>query len=151
MSSQRLAGDSLQFRPKRIAARRLSFESYRQVLGDLPGMEFMPEASFGRCARRLTCLTIEEAKVKAKVKPDSTSTLTSTLIRSLEAENIEARPLWKRMHLQPVFKGCRVRGGGVSERLFENGLCLPSGAASTEEKLERICALVRRARSTGQQ
>ena len=57
---------------------------------------------------------------------------------------IEARPLWKPMHLQPVFKGCRVRGGAVSERLFENGLCLPSGSALTEEDLERICAVVKR-------
>jgi dTDP-4-amino-4,6-dideoxygalactose transaminase len=183
---------------ERIAARRRNFEFYQQALGDLPGIEFMPEAPFGRCTRWLTCLTIGEAKVKAKakVKPDSTSTVgeakvkvkveqdggretgeerkskgkgqkpkvkagdgrgqeaglpgststfTSTLIRALEAENIEARPLWKPMHLQPVFKGCRVRGGGVSERLFENGLCLPSGSALSEEDLERICAVVRRA------
>ena len=124
---------------ERVAAHRRNFEFYRQALGDLPGIEFMPEAPFGRCTRWLTCLTIG----KAKVKPDSTSTLISTLIRSLEAENIEARPLWKPMHLQPVFKGCRVRGGGVSERLFENGICLPSGSALTEEDLARICTVVR--------
>jgi dTDP-4-amino-4,6-dideoxygalactose transaminase len=181
---------------ERVAARRRNFEFYQQALGDLPGIEFMPEAPFGKCTRWLTCLTIGKAKVKAKVKPDSTSTVgeakvevkveqdggretgeerkskgkgqkpkvkagdgrgqeaglpgststfTSTLIRALEAENIEARPLWKPMHLQPVFRGCRVRGGGVSERLFENGLCLPSGSALSEEDLERICAVVKRA------
>ena len=128
---------------ERVAAHRRNFEFYRQALGDLPGIEFMPEAPFGRCTRWLTCLTIGKAKVKAKVKPDSTSTLISTLIRSLEAEDIEARPLWKPMHLQPVFKDCRIRGGGVSELLFENGICLPSGSALTEEDLARICTVVR--------
>jgi pyridoxal phosphate-dependent aminotransferase EpsN len=133
----------------RITARRGNFEFYQEALGDLPGIEFMPEAPYGRCTRWLTCLTVGEgeakAKVGAKTSPNSTSTLTSTLIRALEAENIEARPLWKPMHLQPVFKGCRVRGGAVSERLFENGLCLPSGSALTKEDLERVCAVVRRA------
>jgi len=134
---------------ERVAARRRNFEYYRQALGDLPGVQFMPEAPFGRCTRWLTCLTMGKAKVEAKAekKGDSStsaSTFVSTLIRSLEADNVEARPLWKPMHLQPVFKGCRVRGGGVSERLFENGLCLPSGSALTEADLERICAAVRR-------
>jgi dTDP-4-amino-4,6-dideoxygalactose transaminase len=135
---------------ERVAARRRNFEFYQQALGDLPGIEFMPEAPFGRCTRWLTCLTIGKAKVKVKA-PVSTSTSTSTLLRALEAESIEARPLWKPMHLQPVFKDCRVRGGGVSERLFENGLCLPSGSALTEEDLERICAVVRRVLSTSGQ
>jgi pyridoxal phosphate-dependent aminotransferase EpsN len=147
---------------ERVAARRRNFEFYQQALGDLPGIEFMPEASYGRSTRWLTCLTIGEAKAKAKVKvkakakkgSPSASISTSAsagprssvlrLLQALEAENIEARPLWKPMHLQPVFRGCRVRGGGVSERLFENGLCLPSGSALTEEDLERICAVVRR-------
>ncbi len=152
---------------ERIAARRRNFEFYRQVLGDLPGVEFMPEAEYGRSTRWLTCLTIGKAKVKAKVegdggrrtagggrgtKNDERSTKNEggprsavlRIIEALEKENIEARPLWKPMHLQPVFKGCRVRGGGVSERLFENGLCLPSGSALTEPELERICGIVRK-------
>jgi dTDP-4-amino-4,6-dideoxygalactose transaminase len=154
---------------ERIAARRRNFEFYRQALGDLPGIEFMPEAPYGRSTRWLTCLTVGEVKVKAKVEQDGgrgtgvggrgtkngeRSTKNEGrprssvlgLLRALDAENIEARPLWKPMHLQPVFKGCRVRGGGVSERLFENGLCLPSGSALTEEDLDRVCAVVRRAR-----
>ena len=160
--------------PERIAARRRNFEFYQRALGDLPGVEFMPEAPYGRCTRWLTCLTLGKAKVEAKVKakaraPVSTSTVGEAkvkvkveqdgrretgrtgprssvlrLLQAMEKENIEARPLWKPMHLQPVFKGCRVRGGGVSERLFENGLCLPSGSALTEEELSRICGLVRR-------
>jgi pyridoxal phosphate-dependent aminotransferase EpsN len=136
---------------ERIAARRRNFEFYQRALGDLPGIEFMPEASYGRCTRWLTCLTLGETKVKAKAKaPTSASTSAGPrssvlrLLQALEKENIEARPLWKPMHLQPVFKGCRVRGGGVSERLFENGLCLPSGSALTEEDLTRICAVVRK-------
>jgi dTDP-4-amino-4,6-dideoxygalactose transaminase len=136
---------------KRVTARRRNFEFYQHALGDLPGIEFMPEAPYGRCTRWLTCLTMEKAKAEAKVKPGSTSTLTSTLIQALEAENIEARPLWKPMHLQPVFKDCRVRGGGVSERLFENGVCLPSGSALTVEDLGRVCAVVKRTLNTGDQ
>ncbi|MBN2466008.1 DegT/DnrJ/EryC1/StrS family aminotransferase [candidate division WOR-3 bacterium] len=157
----------LQVLSERIAARRRNFEFYRRVLGDLPGIEFMPEAPYGRCTRWLTCMTIGKAKVKDKVegdggrrtgdggrgtKNDERSTKNEggprssvlRLIAALEKENIEARPLWKPMHLQPVFKECRVRGGGVSERLFENGLCLPSGSALSEPELERICGIVRK-------
>jgi pyridoxal phosphate-dependent aminotransferase EpsN len=63
---------------------------------------------------------------------------------ALEAENIEARPVWKPMHLQPVFAHCRVRGGAVAEGIFREGLCLPSGSNLTEEDLARVCAIVRR-------
>jgi len=65
--------------------------------------------------------------------------------QALEAENIEARPLWKPMHLQPVFAGCRMFGGAVSEDLFARGLCLPSGTAITREDVERVAAIVLRA------
>ena len=64
--------------------------------------------------------------------------------QALEAENIESRPLWKPMHLQPVFAGCRVFGGAVSEALFARGLCLPSGTAMTREDVERVAAIVLR-------
>jgi len=62
---------------------------------------------------------------------------------ALEKENIEARPIWKPMHLQPIFKDCRVRGGAVSEDLFRRGLCLPSGTQLTEQDLERVVKVVR--------
>jgi dTDP-4-amino-4,6-dideoxygalactose transaminase len=62
---------------------------------------------------------------------------------ALEAENIESRPLWKPMHLQPVFRDCEVVGGAVSEVLFRDGLCLPSGTAMSAADLERICAIIR--------
>jgi len=62
---------------------------------------------------------------------------------ALEAENIEARPVWKPMHLQPVFKGCRLRGGAVSEDIFRRGLCLPSGTQMTREDQGRVVKIVK--------
>ena len=119
----------------RISRRRGNFEFYRKSLGGLPGVEFMPEAPYGRCTRWLTCLTIDPAAFGA----------TREGVRlALEAEDIEARPVWKPMHLQPVFKDCRVRGGGVSGDIFEKGLCLPSGSSLTEGDFERIVEVLLR-------
>ena len=61
---------------------------------------------------------------------------------ALEAENIEARPLWKPLHLQPVFAACQRRGGDVAERLFERGLCLPSGSNMSDDDLDRVIAVI---------
>jgi dTDP-4-amino-4,6-dideoxygalactose transaminase len=125
----------LEVLPQRVAARRHNFECYQQALGGLPGIEFMPEAWFGRSTRWLTCLTIDPEQFGANRR----------YVRlALEQENIESRPVWRPMHLQPVFKDCRVRGGSVSERLYERGLCLPSGSALTDEDLARICGVVRK-------
>jgi dTDP-4-amino-4,6-dideoxygalactose transaminase len=125
----------LEVLPQRVAARRRNFDFYQQALGDVPGIEFMPEASFGRSTRWLTCLTIDPEKFGANRR----------YVRlALERENIESRPVWRPMHLQPVFKDCRVRGGSVAENLYERGLCLPSGSALTEEDLARICGLIRK-------
>jgi len=63
---------------------------------------------------------------------------------ALEREDIESRPLWKPMHLQPVFAGCEVVGGAVAEALFRAGLCLPSGTAMTEADIARVAAVIRR-------
>ena len=80
----------------------------------------MPIAGYGEPNYWLTCILVDPARFGA----------TREDIRlSLEKENIESRPLWKPMHLQPVFKDCRVRGGSVSEGIFRDGLCLPSGTA----------------------
>lgn len=118
---------------ERVAARRANYEYYKNRLGELPGMEFMPEPQGFFSTRWLTVLTIDPAKFGA----------TREDIRlALEAENIEARPVWKPMHLQPIFSGCRFRGGEVSERLFETGLCLPSGSDLTENDLERIVKVI---------
>jgi dTDP-4-amino-4,6-dideoxygalactose transaminase len=126
--------------PVRLEARRRNFEFYRRELGGLPGIDFMPEAPYGRCTRWLTCVTIDPAFCGAT---------RTEVAAALEADNIEARPLWKPMHLQPAFEGCRFRGRGISERLFDHGLCLPSGSALTEQDLTRICSVVRRATSCG--
>jgi dTDP-4-amino-4,6-dideoxygalactose transaminase len=113
----------------RIEARRRVFQRYHGALAGLPGIEFMPEAAYGRCTRWLTCLTVDPAAFGA----------TRDDIRlALEALDIEARPVWKPMHLQPVFAGFRARTRGVAERLFALGLCLPSGSALTDSDIDRV-------------
>lgn len=118
----------------RVSARRRNFEYYREVLGDLPGIEFMPEAPWGRHTRWLTTLTIDPQELGASRED---------IRLALEEVNIESRPVWKPMHLQPVFAGCEVVGGEVSEDLFERGLCLPSGSNLTESDLERVVAVIK--------
>src|SRR5215207_3673572 len=105
---------------ERVEARRRNFAFYAEALGDLPGIELMPEAPWGQHSRWLTTLTID---------PEEFGSNADTVRRKLEAENIEARPVWKPMHLQPVFRGLSCIGGGVAQDLFERGLCLPSGSA----------------------
>jgi len=124
----------------RVAARRRTFEIYSRELGDLPGVAFMPEASYGRCSRWLTCLTID---------PELFGADREEVRLALEAEDIEARPVWKPMHLQPVFEGCRVRGGAVSAQLFERGLCLPSGSSLEDADRRRVVEIVRACRRGG--
>jgi pyridoxal phosphate-dependent aminotransferase EpsN len=120
---------------ERVAARRRTFARYRELLGDLPGIGFMPEAAYGRGNRWLTVLTLD---------PEAFGADREAVRRALEAEDVEARPVWKPMHQQPVFAGCRCLGGAVSGRLFDQGLCLPSGSAMTDADLERVAGLVRR-------
>ena len=118
----------------RVAARRRNFDFYVEHLGDLSGIAFMPEAPWGRHTRWLSTLTIDPAAFGA----------TREEVRhALEALNIEARPVWKPMHLQPVFADCRMYGGAVSAELFENGLCLPSGSNLVEADLRRVVEAVR--------
>jgi len=119
----------------RVAARRANFDAYVNGLAGLPGIQFMPEASYGICTRWLTCLLIDPAAFGAN---------RNTVIAALDRENIEARPIWKPMHLQPVFAGCRSRERGVAAEIFQNGLCLPSGSALTSGDRDRIIGIVRR-------
>jgi len=113
----------------RVKARRYNFEFYEKKLSSLPGISFMPEAEFGKSTRWLSCLTIEADKFGATC---------SDVRMALESENIEARPVWKPLHLQPVFKDCPYYGSDVSEKLFDKGLCLPSGSSMTENDLEKV-------------
>lgn len=117
-----------------VARRREIFKWYEKALGDLPGIEFMPEAEYGRANRWLTVILIDEKELGAT--PESVRL-------TLENENIESRPVWKPMHLQPVFSDVPCTGGIVSEDLFLRGLCLPSGVAMTEADLERVAHAIR--------
>lgn len=119
---------------ERVAARRANCAFYQQALGALPGISFMPEADYGRCTRWLTCLTIDAA---------SAGLDRETVRLALAEQNIEARPVWKPMHLQPIFAGTRCHGGAVAEKLFERGLCLPSGSNLTRDDLERVVSVIR--------
>ena len=94
----------------------------------------MPEAAYGTGNRWLTCVLFDP-KVFGAARED--------VRLALEAEDIESRPLWKPMHLQPVFSSCRRVGGDVSAALFENGLCLPSGSSLTDEDRNRVVRIVR--------
>lgn len=113
----------------RVQARRRNFDYYRAALADLPGIEFMPDAPWGRHTRWLTCITVDPAAFGADRE---------ALRLTLEARGIEARPLWKPMHMQPAYARFESVGGRVSESLFERGLCLPSGSSLTGEELERV-------------
>jgi dTDP-4-amino-4,6-dideoxygalactose transaminase len=114
---------------QRVARRRENFRVYRETLGDLPGISFMPEFSGSRSSRWLTCILIDHARFGAT---------TEEVRLHLESNNIESRIIWKPMHLQTSNAGCRVRGGAVAERIFQNGLCLPSGSALTSDDLGRV-------------
>jgi dTDP-4-amino-4,6-dideoxygalactose transaminase len=120
-----------------IRKKRQIFEWYRQRLGTRVG--FMPEAAYGQCTRWLTVVEVEQSAVGSRQSAQGGPSETVERVRlALEAEDIEARPVWKPMHLQPVFRGVKIYGGGCAERLFGNGLCLPSGAGLTEDDVERV-------------
>ncbi|MEQ9323168.1 MAG: aminotransferase class I/II-fold pyridoxal phosphate-dependent enzyme [Polyangiaceae bacterium] len=109
---------------ERVETRRRINDRYREELSKLPGVTFMPEADYGRANHWLTCLTVDASELGVSREAIRTH---------LNSCNIEARTVWKPMHLQPVFSECRSLGGQVAESLFEDGLCLPSGSSLTEE------------------
>lgn len=114
----------------RVKRRRENFYFYRQELGLIPCISFQNEPADCFSNRWLTCMLID---------PKAGNGYNRESIRLLlEKENIESRPLWKPLHLQPVFKDALYFGGNVAERLFEIGLCLPSGSYLTMESLNKI-------------
>ena len=121
----------------RVRRRRANFEFYRRALGDLEGISFMPEAPQGRSTRWLTAIEID---------PEAFGATREDVRLALERANIEARPVWKPMHLQPLYAGFPRIGGRVAERLFERGLCLPSGSRMTDEDRARVVEAVRSCR-----
>ena len=113
---------------ERVALRRAHFEYYRRALGGLEGWDFMPEAPYGVSTRWLTCATVgPESPIDREM---------ARLV--LEHVDIEARPVWKPMHLQPVCAGLPAYGGSVGRRLFETGLCLPSGSSLAPADRQRV-------------
>ena len=110
------------------------FALYAHELGSLAGISFMPDSLSGKGNRWLSVMLVDEKKFGASRE---------TIRLALEAENIESRPIWKPMHLQPVFKDVKMVGGKVSETLFRDGLCLPSGSAMSDADVLRVCEVVR--------
>ena len=121
---------------RRIVVRRNHFEAYRSALGDVPGIAFMPIAEPDAPNYWLTCLTLQ---------PEVCGCSRDALIGALEAVDIEARPIWKPLHQQPVFAGVQVFGGEVADDLFQRGLCLPSGSSLTTEARERVIGVMKSA------
>ena len=119
-----------------IARRRAIHDLYVKLLNGVKGVEVMcqPEGEGFNSNYWLTCIT---------VKPEEAGFTREDLRLTLEGDNIESRPLWKPMHLQPVFKEAPFYGDGTSDRLFEIGLCLPSGPTLTDEDIERVTKVVR--------
>jgi dTDP-4-amino-4,6-dideoxygalactose transaminase len=120
----------------RIAQRRFIFEFYKSAFADLNAISFSQQAKGSRSNHWLSALLID---------PKLSQGTTNENIRiALENENIESRLMWKPMHLQPVFSHCLYFGEGVAERIFQLGLCLPSGSSMTKFDLERVVELVRK-------
>jgi dTDP-4-amino-4,6-dideoxygalactose transaminase len=123
----------------RVNSRRHNCEVYEQALGQIPGIEFMPEAEWSYATRWLTCLTIDPVAFGADREQ---------VRLALADAQIEARPVWKPLHMQPIFQDCECFGGAVSEDLFERGLCLPSGSNLTDAELNRVIETILKVRSS---
>lgn len=122
--------------PQRVTQRRANYERYVAKMSGIKGVQFVVEPKDYFSNRWLTTILID---------PQEANGVTRETVRlALEQENIESRPLWKPMHLQPVFADAPFYGDGTSERLFEQGLCLPSGSNLTEEDFIRIFAVIDR-------
>lgn len=121
---------------KRVNQRRTINQWYRDLMKDIPGITFQTEPTIEYFSNYwLTCIVID---------PEKAETDRENLRLALETTNIESRPLWKPMHLQPVFKGMPAYINGTSEELFRSGLCLPSGSNLTETELSRIMEVIKK-------
>jgi dTDP-4-amino-4,6-dideoxygalactose transaminase len=113
----------------RIERRRAIHERYRKVLGGVPGIRFMPVAPYGEPNWWLTCIVVD---------PDAFGADREQIRVALEEVDVESRPTWKPLHLQPVFEGVPTIGGEVCAGIFTDGLCLPTGSALTEAEIDRV-------------
>lgn len=116
---------------ERIAKKKYIFDYYRKELGSLEGIDFMPINDWNEPNYWLSVMTLS-----SKIRP-------LDVMEALETKNIESRPVWKPMHMQPFFAKYDYIGGDVSEKLFENGLCLPSDTKMTDDDLARICWIIK--------
>lgn len=124
----------------RVNRRREIFAYYQDALQDVPGITFMPEPEGYRSTRWLSAIQVD---------PQRFGATRHDIYEAMNLQNIETRPMWKPMHCQPVFSNSESVGGAVSERIFEIGLCLPSGSALTEEQLNRIVSIVKQVHHNG--
>ena len=120
---------------QRIEQRRAVAFRYRDAFADLPGLSFMPQAPYGLHTNWLSCFLVDEQGLGAS---------RDQIIRALAAKDIESRPLWKPMHLQPLYSGAERHGGEVAEELFRRGFCLPSSSSLPPVDQEEIISIVRR-------
>jgi dTDP-4-amino-4,6-dideoxygalactose transaminase len=124
----------------RVAQRRRVFARYRQALADLPQLHWMPEPVGSHSTRWLTCLPLQGPLANRK---------RDRVLKGLERHSIEARPVWKPMHLQPLFAGAPYfahgQGNDVAAALFDAGVCLPSGSNLTDAQIDHVIAHLRRA------
>lgn len=116
---------------ERVEKKRYIFDFYKRELGDLDGIEFMPSNEWNKPNYWLSSITLY-----GKIRPID-------IMEALEKENIESRPIWKPMHMQPFFEKYDFVGTGVSEKLFENGVCLPSDTKMTDTDLERVVKIIK--------
>jgi pyridoxal phosphate-dependent aminotransferase EpsN len=114
---------------ERVSQRRSNYAFYYKVMSTLPGLSFQNEPQGSYSNRWLTAITID---------PQLAKTSNEEVRQHLELLNIEARPVWKPMHLQPVYKDTAYFGGKIAENLFKNGLCLPSGSQLDSKDRLRI-------------
>ena len=117
---------------KHVQKRRANFEYYKKALVHIKEISFLEEPIDCLSNRWLSCILVDPSNGISR----------ETLRLALEAQNIESRPLWKPMHLQPVFKDAPFYGDKISERLFNDGLCLPSGSNLSQEELERVVNVI---------
>lgn len=118
----------------RVQQRRDIAFRYRDAFADLPGISLMPQAPYGLHTNWLSCFLIDEKKFGCS---------RDLLIRALDEANVESRPVWKPMHLQPLYAGCERYGGEVAEDLFRRGICFPSSSSLTEEDQLHVINAVR--------
>lgn len=124
----------------RVKQRRAVAFRYRDAFADLPGVSFMPQASYGLHTNWLSCFLIEEREAGCS---------RDEMIRLLDASNIESRPVWKPMHLQPLYESAERYGGEVARDLFRKGICLPSSSSLTPHEQHRVIQTVRAACGAG--